>query len=152
MPDTEALEPRITDILDAIAANPALLDGQYPDGHGGYAHPPRGALTYRPSNAVRAAVFDKYDTCTFPGCTVKARDCQFDHIVEFDPDNPHAARWSVESNGDPARTRHHQAKTDRLFRVVRLDGDVIVWIGAHGTIGVTLPLPAELRPTARVHK
>ncbi|WP_051636865.1 HNH endonuclease [Rhodococcus sp. UNC363MFTsu5.1] len=150
--DVGAREPRIVDILDAIAANPALLDGQYPDGHGGYDHPPRGALTYRPSNAVRAAVFDKYDTCAFPGCTVKARDCQFDHIVEFDPDNPHTGGWSVESNGEPACTRHHQAKTDRLFRVVRLDGDVIVWIGAHGTIGVTLPLPAERRPSARAEK
>ncbi|SEL46672.1 DUF222 domain-containing protein [Rhodococcus maanshanensis] len=144
--------PRVADILDAIAAKPALLDGQYPDGHGGYDHPPRGALTYRPSNAVRAAVFDKYDTCTFPGCTVKARDCQFDHIVEFDPDNPHAGGWTVESNGQPACTRHHQAKTDRLFRVVRLDGDATVWMGAHGTIGVTLPLPAEQRPSARAEK
>jgi hypothetical protein len=152
MPDTESREPRITDILDAIAANPALLDGQYPDGHGGYDHPPRGALTYRPSNTVRTAVFDKYDTCTFPGCTVKARDCQFDHIVEFDPDNPHAGGWTVESNGEPACIWHHQAKTDRLFRVVRLDGDVIVWIGQHGAIGVTLPLPVEQRPSARTKK
>ncbi|MFG1781280.1 DUF222 domain-containing protein [Rhodococcus oryzae] len=141
--------PRITDILDAITANPALLDGQYPDGHGGYDHPPRGALTYRPGNAVRAAVFDKYDTCTFPGCTVRARDCQFDHIVEFDPDYPLAGGWTVESNGEPACTRHHQAKTDRLFRVVRLDGDVIAWIGAHGTIGITVPLPVEQRRSAR---
>ncbi|TJZ78218.1 DUF222 domain-containing protein [Rhodococcus oryzae] len=145
-------EPRITDILDAIAANPALLDGQYPDGHGGYDHPPRGALTYRPSNALRAAVFDKYDTCTFPGCTVRARDCQFDHIVEFDPDNPHAGGWTVESNGEPACIWHHQAKTDRLFRVVRLDGDVIAWIGQHGAIGVTAPLPVEQRPSARTKK
>ncbi|WP_143069383.1 HNH endonuclease signature motif containing protein [Rhodococcus maanshanensis] len=151
-PDAAPREPRVTDVLDAIATNPALLDGQYPDGHGGYDHPPRGALTYRPSNAVRAAVFDKYDTCTFPGCTVKARDCQFDHIVEFDPDNPHAGGWTVESNGQPACTRHHQAKTDRLFRVVRLDGDAIVWIGAHGAIGVTLPLPAEQRPSDRTKK
>jgi hypothetical protein len=148
-PDAGPREPRITDILDAIAANPALLDGQYPDGHGGYDHPPRGALGYRPSNAVRAAVFDKYDTCTFPGCTVKARDCQFDHIVEFDPDNPHAGGWTVESNGEPACIWHHQAKTDRLFRVVRLEGDVIVWIGQHGAIGVTLPLPVDQRPSNR---
>ncbi|MBP1158213.1 DUF222 domain-containing protein [Rhodococcus sp. PvR099] len=151
-PGVGTREPRITDILDAITANPALLDGQYPDGHGGYAHPPRGALTYRPSNAVRAAVFDKYDTCTFPGCTVKARDCQFDDIVEFDPDNPLAGGWTIESNGEPACIWHHQAKTDRLFRVVRLDGDVIVWIGQHGAIGVTLPLPAEQRPSARTKK
>ncbi|MGW6377101.1 DUF222 domain-containing protein [Rhodococcus sp. NPDC055112] len=151
-PDAAPREPRITDILDAIAANPALLDGQYPDGHGGHDHPPRGALTYRPSNAVRAAVFDKYDTCTFPGCTVKARDCQFDHIVEFDPDNPHAGGWTVESNGEPACTRHHQAKTDRLFRVIRLEGDVIAWVGAHGTIGITVPLPVEQRPSNRTKK
>ncbi|WP_051636894.1 HNH endonuclease signature motif containing protein [Rhodococcus sp. UNC363MFTsu5.1] len=151
-PDDHTRGPRVTDILDAIAANPALLNGQYPDGHGGYDHPPRGALTYRPSNTVRGAVFDKYDTCTFPGCTVKARDCQFDHIVEFDPDNPDAGGWSVESNGEPACTRHHQAKTDRLFRVVRLEGDVIVWIGAHGTIGVTLPLPAEQRTSVQAKK
>ncbi|MFG1781057.1 DUF222 domain-containing protein [Rhodococcus oryzae] len=150
--DAGPREPRITDILDAITANPALLDGQYPDGHGGYDHPPRGALTYRPGNAVRTAVFGKYDTCTFPGCTVRARDCQFDHIVEFDPDNPLAGGWTVESNGEPTCTRHHQAKTDRLFRVVRLDGDVIVWIGQHGTIGITLPLPVEQRPSARVKR
>ncbi|MFC7447449.1 HNH endonuclease signature motif containing protein [Rhodococcus daqingensis] len=150
--DASSRGPRVTDVLDAIASDPALLVGQYPDGHGGYDLPPRGALTYRPSNAVRAAVFDKYDTCTFPGCTVKARDCQFDHIVEYDPDNPHAGGWSVESNGEPACTRHHQAKTDRLFRVVRLDGDIIVWIGEHGTIGVTLPLPVDQRPSARAQK
>nr|WP_169310419.1 DUF222 domain-containing protein [Rhodococcus oryzae] len=150
--DAGPREPRITDILDAITANPALLDGQHPDGHGGYAHPPRGALTYRPSNAVRTAVFDKYDTCTFPGCTVKARDCQFDHIVEFDPDNPYAGGWTIESNGEPACIWHHQAKTDRLFRVVRLDGDVIAWVGAHGAIGVTLPLPVAQRPSARTKK
>ncbi|MFC7451010.1 HNH endonuclease signature motif containing protein [Rhodococcus daqingensis] len=147
--DANSRGPRVTDVVDAIAADPALLVGQFPDGHGGYTHPPRGALTYRPSNAVRGAVFDKYDTCTFPGCTVKARDCQFDHIVEYDPDNPHAGGWSVESNGEPACTRHHQAKTDRRFRVVRLDGDVIVWIGEHGTIGVTLPLPIDQRRSAR---
>ncbi|MFC4602416.1 HNH endonuclease [Rhodococcus kronopolitis] len=132
-------ERTVGDILDSIAANPDLLAGEFSDGHGGYEHPPDGALTYRPSAAVRRAVFAKYSTCTFPGCTVPTRRCQFDHIVEFDHPHPARGGWTVETNGEPACTLHHQAKTDRHFRVIRLPGDVIVWISRNGAIGVTLP-------------
>ncbi|MFC4604562.1 HNH endonuclease signature motif containing protein [Rhodococcus kronopolitis] len=140
-PPRTDLNPEITtgDIHAAITTNPALLDGEFPDGHGGFDQPPRGALTYRPSNAVRKAVFAKYSTCTFPGCTVPTRKCQFDHIVEYDHDDPERGSWTVETNGEPSCGLHHQAKTDRHFRVVRLAGDVIVWIGRNGAIGVTLP-------------
>lgn len=132
-------ERTVGDILDSITANPDLLAGEFSDGHGGYDRPPRGALTYRPSAAVRRAVFAKYSTCTFPGCTVPTHRCQFDHIVEFDHTHPERGGWSVETNGEPACTLHHQAKTDRHFRVIRLEGDVIVWTSRNGAVGVTLP-------------
>ncbi|MFD4182187.1 HNH endonuclease, partial [Rhodococcus sp. NPDC058514] len=134
-------------MIAAIEADPTLLAGEFPDGHGGLDTPPPRALTYKPGKAVRTATFDKYATCTFPGCPVPAPKCDWDHLVEYDPDNPEAGGWTIESNGQPACGCHHQAKTDRLFRVVRLAGDVIVWISRNGSIGVTLPTPVEQRPS-----
>lgn len=134
-------------VLEAIERDPTLLLGEFANGHGGLARPPKGALTYRPSRAVRDAVFDRYPTCAFPGCETPSARCQFDHIVEYDHDDPLAGGWTVDTNGQPACGLHHQAKTDRHFRVARLPGDVLVWVGRSGTLGVTLPRPPAERGT-----
>ncbi|MFF0814765.1 DUF222 domain-containing protein [Rhodococcus sp. NPDC003318] len=140
-------ELTVTAVLEAIDHDPALLLGEFTNGHGGHTDPPKGALTYRPSRDVRDAVFDTYPTCAFPGCEIPAGRCQFDHITEYDHADPFAGGWSIDTNGQPVCGIHHQAKTDGLFRVTRLPGDVLVWIGRSGTLGVTLPRPPAERGT-----
>lgn len=141
----------IADIKAAIDADPKVLDGEFPDGHGGLDEPPPGALSYRPRKEVKDKVYAKYSTCTFPNCYVPARKCQFDHIEPFDHSDPERGGWTIESNGHPACPYHHQAKTDGIFRVVRLAGDAIVWVSRNGAVGITIPeeLGGSHEPEAR---
>ncbi|MBY6705285.1 hypothetical protein HQ308_00545 [Rhodococcus sp. BP-241] len=120
---------------------PSALDRAVadPNGHGGFAVPPAGALTYRPSEAIAALVTALYPTCIHPGCAVPSADCDLDHVVPFDHTDPRRGGWTVTGNLTPLCRRHHGLKTRRQWhhRMVR-DGIVHVR-DSHGTDYFTAP-------------
>ncbi|WP_156376396.1 HNH endonuclease [Rhodococcoides yunnanense] len=136
----EALRAQVvSELLAAIAADPALALGVFPDGHGGYRVPPPGALTYRPSAEVAARVRMTYSTCTHHDCSVPSTQCELDHIVPFDHQDPVRGGWSIESNLQPSCTSHHRFKTAQAWAVAMLAGGAIVWTSRSGLRTITLP-------------
>ncbi|MDJ0392548.1 HNH endonuclease [Rhodococcus sp. G-MC3] len=129
----------IAALLSAIDRDPALANGIFPDGHGGLARPPAGALTYTPSTAVAARVRMTYRRCTHPGCEIPSTRCQLDHIVPFDHDSPSRGGWSIETNLHPACGGHHQLKTSRNWTIAYLAGGAILWTSRAGIRAISLP-------------
>ena len=127
----------IAEIQAMIDADPGVLDRF--DGHGGYVSPPKGALTYRPSRALRRAVMAKYPTCVHPNCTVPSSKCQIDHGIPFDHTDPLAGGWTILENLQPRCLFHHQLHTLRHHRIVILDSGAVVTISRTGVVGVSLP-------------
>lgn len=131
------LSAAIAAFLAAAAEDPSLTQGIYPDGHGGFAEPPAGALTYRPSAELVALTRATHCTCTFPNCSVPATRCEIDHIVPFDHDDPLAGGWTIASNLQPLCNFHHQSKTMKLWAAAKLGGDGIFWTSCAGLRRVT---------------
>ena len=50
-------------------------------------------------------------TCRHPGCEVAAEDCDIDHILAFDRDNPHLGGPTMEWNLVCLCRKHHREKT-----------------------------------------
>ncbi|MGU3435674.1 hypothetical protein ACNHUS_21990 [Actinomycetes bacterium M1A6_2h] len=121
--------PRIHDDRDPVPIDPANRTVQYwtqrfraepdechaefPDGHGGFATPPPGALTYAPGAALAEYVRLQHHTCVHPGCQVASARCDLDHVVEFDHADPRPGGWTIASNLRPLCRRHHNMKTDK---------------------------------------
>ena len=135
-----ALSRSIAKFLAAAASDPTLTRGRYPDGHGGFAEPPLGALTYRPSAELVALTRATYCTCTFPGCSVPAARCDIDHIVPFDHEDPRSGGWTVLDNLQPLCGYHHHAKTLRLWACAKLEGSAIYWRSSSGLHRITPPM------------
>ncbi len=59
-------------------------------------------------------------TCCFPGCRVRARDCDLDHRVPYDPRDPDGRRGggsTCSSNLQPLCRTHHRLKTAGVIHV-----------------------------------
>ena len=59
-------------------------------------------------------------TCCFPGCRVRARDCDLDHRVPYDPQDPDGRRGggsTCSSNLQPLCRTHHRLKTAGVIHV-----------------------------------
>ncbi|HEY5853387.1 MAG TPA: SDR family oxidoreductase, partial [Aldersonia sp.] len=137
VPLTQAdLYAEFTALLDA---HPDLATGIHPDGHGGHADPPPGALTYRPSAEVAALVRARDRHCRFPHCSMPAERCQIDHITPFEHDDPIAGGWTIVSNLQCACAFHHELKTAGLWHARALPGTAILWTGPRGDRHLTLP-------------
>jgi hypothetical protein len=135
---TRGIGTSIEIILDTLTEATRL--GIYPDGHGGYAEPPPGALTYRPTAELAALVRAAYPTCVFPGCTVASHKCELDHRVPFNHDRPDAGGWTILSNLQPLCKKHHDVKTAKLWECVGLDGGVVLWTSPERLERVTVPI------------
>lgn len=114
-------------IRASVASRPALADGVYPDGHGGYGSTPEGALQYRPSAKVRRTVRARDGHCRYPGCLVDAARCEMDHVVPFDHADPACGGWSVPENLHCLCKQHHQLKTCGMWQVAVLAGYAECW-------------------------
>src|SRR5829696_2874131 len=67
----------------------------------------RGARTYRPCADMTAFLAARDRVCGFPGCSRRAQDCDWDHVVNFGrPDGR-----TVAINLGPLCRQHHNAKT-----------------------------------------
>lgn len=129
----------VTRIIDRLATDPDFRAGLYSDGHGGFAEPPPGALTYRPSARVRTAIQARDGHCRYPGCAVPAEICEIDHVVPFDHSRPRRGGWTVPANLQCLCRLHHRFKTDRYATVVMLPGAAQWWIDGAGVQTVTVP-------------
>ncbi|WP_328810217.1 HNH endonuclease signature motif containing protein [Rhodococcus sp. NBC_00294] len=128
-----------TEYLRALP--PLSLDRavENPDGHGGFAVPPAGALTYRPSEAIASLVTALYSTCVHPGCAVPSEDCDLDHVVPFDHTDPERGGWTVTGNLAPLCRRHHGLKTRRQWHHRMLRDGIVHVRDSHGTDYFTAP-------------
>ncbi|MDG3009549.1 DUF222 domain-containing protein [Rhodococcus sp. D2-41] len=130
----------------ALAADPRLRCGVYPDGHGGHGDPPPGALTYRPCAELSRQVRRRDGACRHPGCTVPARRCEIDHIVPFDHGSPRQGGWTIYANLHCLCKFHHDLKTWGLWTVTVLAGNAECWTSDGGQ--QVISLPAGLRTVA----
>ncbi|PYE19863.1 HNH endonuclease, partial [Williamsia limnetica] len=87
------------------------------NGHGGWKHPPRGALKYKPGRKLARIIRMLDGTCRFTGCQKPSEDCEIDHIVPFNHADPMAGGWTIESNLACLCKEHHDLKTRGIIRV-----------------------------------
>ncbi|WAC53813.1 HNH endonuclease signature motif containing protein [Gordonia sp. SL306] len=98
-----------------------------PTGHGGFEHPPTGALTHTPSERLRHEVLLSDLICRYPFCGMPSHDCELDHIVKFDHADPHAGGWTVAFNLAPlCRPDHHRKHLGRWRPTMNTDR-TITW-------------------------
>ena len=101
---------------------------------------------YVPTAAIRALVQARDGVCLWPGCNVKAENCQLDHRIPYDEGGKTTA-----SNLFSLCAHHHNIKTDRRVYYVPdpVTGE-IVWLHADGTFQVSAPegfITDYLQPT-----
>ncbi|MGB3772944.1 MAG: HNH endonuclease signature motif containing protein [Rhodococcus sp. (in: high G+C Gram-positive bacteria)] len=108
-------------------------------GKGGHDTPPDGALTYRPSDSLSALVTARYPVCVHPGCAVPSSDCDLDHVVPFDHDDPEYGGWTVLGNLQPLCRRHHGLKTRKQWHYRMLTDGIVHIRDPHGRDYLTGP-------------
>ncbi|WP_051406694.1 HNH endonuclease signature motif containing protein [Williamsia sp. D3] len=118
------------------APPPELLP---PDGHGGLAEPPPGALTYQPSQALREMIIARDGTCRTPGCSTPASECEIDHIIPFNHADPRSGGWTIEENLGAICRPDHKRKTLGYW-IARMHSDrTMTWTTQYGQTYVTRP-------------
>lgn len=145
----------IAELEGAIAADPALGKALHPDGHGGFAAPPPGALVYRPSDALAQRIRHRDRTCRHPGCDTPARRCDIDHVVPYSRRDPATGGWTVETNLHCLCRYHHDLKTLGLWTPAMLTHGIVAWTSASGTRAITVPgttRPVDLTHLPAVHR
>ncbi|PYE11701.1 HNH endonuclease, partial [Williamsia limnetica] len=110
-----------------VGPAPPVKDPPTANGHGGWKHPPRGALKYKPGRKLARIIRMLDGTCRFSGCTKPAKDCEIDHIVPFNHADPMAGGWTIESNLACLCKEHHDLKTRGIIRV-EMRGSREYWI------------------------
>jgi hypothetical protein len=109
-------------------------------GHGGFAAPPPGALTYRPSAALRAEIIQLDRRCRYPYCGRPSEECELDHLLKFCHADPVAGGWTVAFNLAPLCRPDHDRKHDGPWIPTMHTDRTITWRNARtGQIIVTYP-------------
>ncbi|MFH5227373.1 HNH endonuclease signature motif containing protein [Antrihabitans spumae] len=129
----------IDEILDAIACDAYLHPRNHDTGQSRNPTPPPSALTYRPRADVAALVRAAYPTCVFPNCSVPSKNCELDHRIPFDHNNPRNGGWTIFENLQPLCKKHHDIKTRRHWKCRRLPNGAIEWTSPTRLRTVTLP-------------
>ncbi|MCF3937481.1 HNH endonuclease signature motif containing protein [Gordonia tangerina] len=109
-------------------------------GHGGFAAPPPGALTYRPSAALRAEIIQLDRRCRYPYCGRPSEECELDHLLKFCHADPVAGGWTVAFNLAPLCRPDHDRKHDGPWIPTMHTDRTISWRNARtGQVIVTYP-------------
>ncbi|MCX2965074.1 HNH endonuclease signature motif containing protein [Gordonia aquimaris] len=109
-------------------------------GHGGFATPPPGALTYRPSAALRAEIIQLDRRCRYPYCGRRSEECELDHLLKFCHADPVAGGWTVAFNLAPLCRPDHDRKHDGPWIPTMHTDRTITWRNARtGQVIVTYP-------------
>lgn len=88
-----------------------------------------GRSTYRPPAALARHVRARDGTCTRPGCTVSAEQCELDHVEPF----AHGGRTSAE-NLTALCPADHRAKSRGEFDVASAETGVVTWASPTGHV------------------
>jgi hypothetical protein len=92
-----------------------------------------GSHTYEPSEALARFVRASIPRCRFPGCGRRAANCDLDHAVEFDHDDPASGGLTTRRNLGPGCRTHHRLKTFAGWRIEITDHrGGCVWISPTG--------------------
>lgn len=88
------------------------------------------ALRYAATEALRLFVQARDGTCIFPGCAVPAEDCDLDHTIPFDHDDPTRGGRTTSEDTAPICRCHHRVKTAGIWTYYRDHDGTYVWF--HG--------------------
>ena len=103
------------------------------------------AQTYEPPAAMRRTVRQKWRTCTAPGCSQPAENCEIDHARSFNHLDPATGGLTVVDNLHPLCTHHHQLKTAGVIGLRTISSGELVWVLPMGVTATAVPPPvAEL--------
>lgn len=136
-PGTIAGEPLPADMARAIAASSKTWYRMLTDPATGQVLD-EVALKYTPDKATRLAVLGKWQTCTLPGCSRPAQECEIDHGVPFNHEHPELGGRTEPANLHPLCKSHHQAKTEGRIRMRRTGHDQVEWLLPLGTTATTV--------------
>lgn len=102
------------------------------------------ALRYQPTVSVQRWVRCRDLTCRFPGCEHPAEDCDVDHTVPFDHDNPARGGFTVPANLKCLCRFHHRLKTFGGWSDTQYPDGSVVWTSPSGKTYRTTPGGADL--------
>lgn len=102
--------------------------------------------TYRPSAALARTVRTRDGTCRFPNCGVRAENCDLDHTVPFNHENPDRGGLTTEQNLASVCRKHHRLKTWGYWTVRQIGGGQLEWVAPTGSLVVTKPRGAFCDP------
>jgi hypothetical protein len=91
---------------------------------------------YEPGAALRRIVRLIYRTCAYPGCRVRAEDCEIDHLISFGKGG-----FTLLENLAPLCKHHHQLKTKGYIKVRKLGDYNLEWTLQCGATYITKPKP-----------
>ncbi|MDH6197095.1 hypothetical protein M2272_003748 [Mycobacterium frederiksbergense] len=102
------------------------------------------ALRYQPTVSVQRWVRCRDLTCRFPGCEHPAEDCDIDHTVPFDHNDPARGGLTVPSNLKCLCRFHHRLKTFGGWSDIQHPDATVVWTSPSGKEYRTTPGGADL--------
>lgn len=102
------------------------------------------ALRYQPTVSVQRWVRCRDLTCRFPGCEHPAEDCDVDHTVPFDHNNPSRGGLTVPANLKCLCRFHHRLKTFGGWSDEQYPDGTVVWTSPSGKTYRTTPGGADL--------
>ncbi|RDI35735.1 uncharacterized protein DUF222 [Rhodococcus sp. AG1013] len=97
------------------------------------------ATTYRPTSQLADIIRTRDGVCRFPNCSAPAGDCDVDHTIPFDHDNPDRGGLTVESNLACLCRTHHRLKTLGYWTVRQVGRGRLEWTDPTGRVTVTYP-------------
>ncbi len=101
--------------------------------------------SYRVPTVLRRTVLAAYTTCTAPGCTRPAAECDTEHLHPWQADSTSGSGGHTEfTNLHAADRRHHNLKTHGGWQCTRSQDGRITWTSPLGQT-VTID-PADYRP------
>ncbi|WP_144573900.1 HNH endonuclease signature motif containing protein [Brevibacterium jeotgali] len=136
-PGTIAGEPLPADMARTIAASSTFWYRMLTDPATGQVLD-EVALKYKPDKATRLSVLGTWQTCTVPGCSRPAQECEIDHGIPFDHEHPEIGGRTEPANLHPLCTSHHQAKTEGRIRMRRTQNGEVEWFLPLGTTATTV--------------
>jgi hypothetical protein len=95
-----------------------------------------GRTSYEPTAAIRRHVTFRDPTCRFPGCGRRAKNCELDHVIDWDLGGP-TADWNLA----PLCPRHHHLKHETGWSIERTDDGWVRWFTPYGEIIDVAPDP-----------
>lgn len=99
------------------------------------------AHTYEPTAAMRRTIRQKWRTCTAPGCSRPAVECEIEHCCRFSKANPRSGGLTVMENLHVMCKHHHELKTRGIIRLTRLSRNEVAWALPMGVEAVTAAPP-----------